>query len=123
MGMCRIIDIGSGTVNMASILDKRHIHKSSDTMNTGMETVKNKGDYEGIARAIFQHATRLKWKKDDAIYVCGGIGEIILPHIRKHFANAEILTPLLKREMDTLTVKPVFANAVGFYHLAKGAFQ
>lgn len=122
-GLCRVIDVGSGTVNMASTSDKRHIHKSSGTMNTGMETVKNKTDHEGMARAIFQHATKLKWKKDDPVLVCGGIGEIIQPYIKKHFPQAEILTPLLKREFDTLTVKPVFANAVGFYHLAKGGFK
>lgn len=122
-GLCRVIDIGSGTVNMATVSEKRHIHKSSGTMNTGMETVKNKSDLEGVSRAIFQHATRLKWKKDDPVYVCGGISEKIYPNILKHFPNAEILTPLLKREFDTLTLKPIYANAVGFYHLAKGAYQ
>lgn len=123
MGTLRIIDIGSGTVNMATIMDKRHIHKSSGTMNTGMETLRNKSDYEAIARAIFQHATKLKWHKDDAVYVCGGVAEIVTPHLRKYFSHATPMMPKLKREFDAMTVQPIYANAVAFYELAKGVFK
>lgn len=122
-GSCYVIDCGSGTINMAAVSEKRHIHKSSDTMNVGMETIKNKNDLEGIARAIFQRATKLQWKKDAAVFVCGGIAEQITPHIQKYFINASTMQVQLKREFDLLSVKPVYANAVGFYNLAKKAFQ
>lgn len=122
-GLCRVIDCGSGTINMATILDKKHIHKSSDTMNTGMETIRNKGDLESLARAIFQKATKLKWNKNDTVLICGGIADPILPYLTKHFHQAEILQPQLRREYDILSIKPVYANAVGFYNLAKWAFK
>lgn len=122
-GLCRIIDLGSGTCNMATISEKKHIHKSSGTMNIGMETIKNKSDYEGIARAIFQQGTKLKWSKNDTVLVCGGVTTAILPSIQKHFPQAEAIKPLLKRECDILAVNPSFANAVAFYNMAKGTFQ
>jgi plasmid segregation protein ParM len=122
-GMVRILDIGSGTVNMVSISNKNFIHKSSGTMNTGMETLKNKNDLDGMARGIIQSTLKLKWKKDDSVFICGGASEKIVAHIKKHYVNAEIIKPLLKREHDVLSVQPIYANAVGFYNLAKWAYQ
>jgi len=119
----RIIDVGSGTVNMATISDRRHIHKSSGTMNTGIETLRNKNDYEAISRAIFQQATKLKWNKNDTVYVCGGVTLLLLPFIQNYFVNVIALQPKLKREYDTLVLEPTYANAVGFYNIAKGVFK
>ncbi|WP_233549408.1 ParM/StbA family protein [Lysinibacillus yapensis] len=119
----KIIDIGSGTVNFATILDKKHIHKSSSTLNTGIETLRNKDDYEALARAIFQFATKLKWKNTDAVAVCGGIAEKFTSYLEKHFIEVSCMKPMLRRQYDTIAVPPTFANAVGFYNLAKGAFQ
>lgn len=123
LGTIRIVDVGSGTVNLATIEDKKHIHKSSGTMNTGIETLRNKDDYEALSRAIYQFATKLKWKNVDDIYVCGGITEKIAPYLEKHFASVLLMKPLLKRQYDTITVPPTYSNAVGFYNLAKGAFK
>lgn len=123
MGTIRIIDIGSGTVNLATIIDKKHIHKSSDTMNTGIETLRNKNDYESLAAAIFRMATKLKWQKEETVQVCGGIAENILPHIQKHFPFAVTLQPKLRREVETLNVPPIYANAIGFYNIARGVFK
>lgn len=121
-GLVRIIDCGSGTINLATISDKKHIHKGSDTMNTGMETIKNKSDLDSLARAIFQRATKLKWGKNDVVLICGGISDLILPYLIKYFSQAEVMKPQLRREYDILAIKPVYANAVGFYNLAKWAF-
>ncbi|UAW07774.1 hypothetical protein PVJ1_00040 [Psychrobacillus phage PVJ1] len=123
MGQYRIVDVGSGTVNMATLSDKRHVHKSSGTLNTGMETIKNKSDYEGVARAIFQNATKLKWKKNDDVWVCGGVTEQLLPYLLKYFPNATAMQVHLKRDYDVLALKPVFANATAFYNMAKGTFE
>jgi len=123
MGTKRIIDIGSGTVNLASIIDKKHIHKSSGTMNTGVETLRNKNDHEALAGAIYRTATKLKWQKEEPVQVCGGITEAILPQLQKHFPFATAMQPKLKREYDLLTVQPTYANAVGYYTIAKGVFK
>lgn len=122
-GTVRIIDVGSGTVNMGTISDKKFIHKSSGTMDTGMETMKNKNDLDGMARGIVQATTKLKWKKDDTVLICGGIANLMLPHIQKHYANAEVLKPMLKTENETVTKKPIYANAIAFYTIAKGLYK
>ena len=122
-GLVRIIDIGSGTVNMATIDDKHHIHKSSGTLNFGMETLKNSKDNEAIARAIYQNATKLKWNNGDHVLVCGGPAIQLHPYIQKYFPAAEILQPRLKKENSYQVLEPQFANAVGFYTLAKGIFS
>ncbi len=122
-GLVRIVDIGSGTVNLATIEDKKHIHKSSGTMNTGVETLRNKDDYEALARAVYQFATKLKWKNNDDISVCGGIAEKIVPYLEKHFARISPMQPMLKRQYDTTLVPPTYSNAVGFYNIARGVFK
>lgn len=121
-GNIRTLDIGSGTVNMVSTLDKKHIHVSSGTMNTGMETLKNKNDLESMARGIIQATTKLKWKKADTVLICGGAAEALTPILKNHYLNAAVMTPQLRREHDILSSKPVFANAIGFYNLAKVAY-
>jgi plasmid segregation protein ParM len=118
-GTVRIIDIGSGTVNAVSMLDKKHLHKASGTMDTGMETLKDKTDLETMARGIIQYTTKLKWKPADTVLICGGAAEALEKHIQRHYLNACTLSPQLKREHDVLSTKPVYANAVGFYNLAK----
>lgn len=122
MGTVRILDIGSGTVNAATIIDKKHINKSSDTFNFGMETVKNKEDLSSIARGIIRNTTKLKWHKNDKVYICGGISEGISPFLSEHYTNAEVLVPGVNRGDGYFVLHPVYANAVGFYTLAKGAY-
>ena len=122
MGTIRIIDIGSGTINAATIIDNHHINNASDTFNFGMETVKNKNDLKGIARGIIGNTTKLKWKKDDKILICGGTTEGIAPYLSEHYHNAEILVPSMNRGEGVSTLHPVYANAAGFYVLAKGAY-
>lgn len=121
-GNVHILDIGSGTVNAATIRDKRHVNNSSSTFNFGMETVKNKNDLKGISRGIIRNTTQLKWKKDDTVLICGGSAAGIFPFIREHYQNAEVLNPNMKRGDNISLLEPVYANAAGFYTLAKGAF-
>ena len=123
VGLVRIIDVGSGTVNMATIEDKHHIHQGSGTMTVGMETVRNKTDHDAIARAIYQQATKLKWHNHDLVQLCGGAANKLLPHFQKHFPNIDLLQPRLKRQFDLIALDPIYANAVGFYTLSRGAFQ
>lgn len=122
-GVIRVIDIGSGTVNAATIVDKRHINNASTTFNFGVETVANKNDLEKIARGIIRNTTKLKWNKNDKTMICGGITEGIAPYLIEHYSNAEIINPTIHRGNGVTTLHPVFANAVGFYAIAKGAFK
>lgn len=122
-GMVRIIDVGSGTVNAATIIDNRHINTASDTFNFGVETVKNKDDYSNIARGIIRSTTRLKWNKSDEVFICGGISEGIALYIVEHYQNAKVLNPQFVNRNGVKIYSPVFANAVGFYAIGKGAFK
>lgn len=122
-GKIHIIDAGSGTVNAATIIDNRHINNASDTFNFGAETVNNKTDYEGMARGIVRSTTKLKWDKADTVLICGGIAEKIEPFITAHYPNAELLTPTFKNGNDIKLYDAVYANAVGFYAIGKGAFE
>jgi len=121
-GLVRIIDIGSGTVNAATIIDKRFINTASTTFNFGVETVKDKDDTEKIVRGIIRSTTRLKWNKKDKVLICGGTAERMFENLNKHYTNSEIIKPSIQRGSGAKTLHPVFANAVGFYELAKGAF-
>lgn len=121
-GTVRIIDVGSGTVNAATIIDKRYINNASDTFNFGMETVNNKEDLASVARGIIRNTSRLKWHRNDSVFVCGGIAKDMLPHIKAHYGNAVLLQPMLQEGSSITVADPVFANSIGFYKLAKGAF-
>lgn len=121
-GTIRIIDVGSGTVNAATIIDKRYINNASDTFNFGMETVNNKEDLASVARGIIRNTSRLKWNRNDMVYVCGGIAKDILPHIQSHYGSVQLLQPVLQEGNAVTVADPVFANSIGFYKLARMSF-
>lgn len=115
-----ILDIGSGTVNAATIINKKFINTKSDTFNFGMETIKNKEDLQGVARGIIRSIAGLKWKKDAEVMVCGGVATEILPYIQEHYTNASVLLPKLDGEMKAT---PVYSNAAGFYEIARKVYK
>ncbi len=123
IGTVRIIDVGSGTVNAISLKDKKIINNSSSTFNFGAETIKNKSDMFGMARGIIQNTTKLKWHKDDFLLVCGGVADQISIHLQSHFKNIEVLKPQFQYRGGVTIAHPVYANAVGFYNIAKGIFK
>lgn len=116
-GLVRIIDIGSGTTNFATLNDMKKIDKGSFTKRIGTEIMINKDPKEmakGIRKIISSH-----WKKDDAIFVTGGGAEKIYPHLNNFLYNCQILKPRIGNSL--LNTK--YANVVGFYKLAKGVFE
>lgn len=121
-GSLRIIDIGSGTVNAATISNKKYINNASDTFNFGMETINNREDMSSLARGVIRNTTRLKWDRTDNVRVCGGIAKNILPYIQQHYEKAELLQPILQEGSNITLADPLYANAIGFYKLAKVAF-
>lgn len=122
-GTIRILDVGSGTVNAVTVKDKNYINNGSDTFNFGIETIKNKDNKVGLARGIVRSASKLKWHKNDMIYVCGGIADKITPFIKKDFPNTEILNPQLQYNGRIVIAHPVFANAIGFYNIARSMYR
>ncbi len=118
-GTVRIIDVGSGTVNAATIIDKRYINNASDTFNFGMETVSNKDDLAAVARGIARSTSRLKWHRNDKVLLCGGIASELYPFILTHYRAAELMQPVLQEGSHVTVAEPVFANAIGFYKLAR----
>lgn len=120
-GKVRIIDVGSGTVNVATILNKKVINNASATFNFGMETVDRGVD--SIARGIIQETTRLRWERNDMVHVCGGVASEVIHYIKKHYANAELVQPLLKTHNGIEVTNPSFANAVGFYEIGRLTYK
>lgn len=120
-GEIYIIDIGSGTVNLAAIHNKRIINTSSQTLNFGTETV-DRG-IESIASGIIRASTKLRWKRSAKVYICGGSAKEILSFIKAHFPSAQVLQPYLKRLDGVELTLPIFANAVGNYEIARLTYK
>ncbi len=110
-GIVRIIDIGSGTVNCATLHDRRYIDKDSFSMMIGANTTKTQ-DPQALARAIAAEAGK-KWHKQDAVKVAGGPAESLLPYLQEYFPRADIIRPFINGQI----LPPVFANAIGFYRI------
>lgn len=120
-GLIRIADFGSGTVNAATLIDGRYIDKDSFTEPFGMETNKSQ-DISELVRAFAAKASK-KWRFDDPVQVAGAAAKVLLPHMRSYFPRAEVLHPKIMRNGEEFLLKPVMANAVGLYQIAKGVFR
>jgi plasmid segregation protein ParM len=110
-GLIRIIDIGSGTINCATVRDLMFIDKDSFTIPFGLETVKNK-DYEAIARAIVNQ-TLNKWSLDDNVWLVGGGANVLFDELKRYFKNIRIHYASFKGEK----YDPIFSNAIAFYQI------
>lgn len=121
-GLIRIIDVGSGTTNLATISSKKHVNTASDTLNFGASTGKVMRDMESLARGVIRGTTRLQWNRNDEVYICGGVSEDVLPLIKQRYPNAKVMQPILKGNGGDIVVNSTYANAVGFYNIAKGVF-
>lgn len=108
-GLVHILDIGSGTVNAATINECRHINSASATFNFGMETITAHSP-ETMANGIIRNVSKLKWQKHERVLVCGGAADAVTPYLQSHFPNAELMKEY------------IYANALGFYTLSQGAF-
>jgi plasmid segregation protein ParM len=115
-GLIRIIDIGSGTVNCATLNNKRYIDKDSFTLTFGMNTVRTR-DLTEMARGIVTQTSK-KWDLNDQVYLVGGAAKQLLPHIQKFYRFSSLLNPVFEgKEQD-----PIFANAIGFYNIGTAVY-
>lgn len=118
-GQIRIIDIGSGTVNCATLNDAKHINTASDTFNYGVETMGGRENIGNITRGVIRSTTQLKWRQSDDVHVCGGVTSDILPLLAEHYTNVKAIIPQLNAHDGVQVHLPTYANAVGFYEIAR----
>lgn len=105
-GTVRVIDVGSGTVNFATLRGRKPINAESDTFPKGAENVKESDDE--FARLIHNFAMDLwrNYSSSDKIRLCGAAAKKVYPHLQKLFPQAEL--------MDD----PAYSNVKAFYELA-----
>lgn len=118
-GQIRIIDIGSGTVNCATLNDAKHINTASATFNYGVETMGGRENIDNITRGVIRSTTQLKWRQSDDVHVCGGITGDIIPLLFEHYTNVKAIIPQLNAHDGVQVHLPTYANAVGFYEIAR----
>ncbi|OAB31740.1 hypothetical protein PMSD_18310 [Paenibacillus macquariensis subsp. defensor] len=107
VGVVRVIDIGSGTINFGTVIDRKFNDKHSFTLGTGMETVRSTQP-AAFARQIAIRALANDWKARDTVYLCGGGAEVLLSHIKQFFAGAVLIDG-----------SPEYANVRAFYMIAR----
>jgi plasmid segregation protein ParM len=112
----RIIDVGSGTVNCATIADGRFIDRDSFTLTFGANSQEN-FEIERLAEAIIATSSK-RWDKNDCIRICGGIAEVIKPYLSKYFTDIQVIRPFMQNKF----LHPIFANAGGYYELARDLY-
>lgn len=112
-GLVRLVDVGSGTVNLATLIDGRYVDRDSQTLRVGTESTKSR-DLSALARAIVTH-TSGKWDATDRIRIAGGAAEAIRPHIQGYYVDSQVLKPLG-------SLSSSFANSCGFYAIAQRVF-
>jgi plasmid segregation protein ParM len=112
----RIIDVGSGTVNCATIADGRFIDRDSFTLTFGANSQEGY-ETERLAEAIIASSSK-RWGKDDSVKLCGGIAEQIKPILGLHFSDIQVIRPFMNGKFH----HPVFANAAGYYELARDLY-
>jgi len=120
-GQVRLLDIGSGTVNGATLINGSYIDKGSFTIKEGLNT-HDDIDLQKFARKVATTALK-KWEVDDCILVVGGGAETLINHLQEYFFNIEVLNPKIRNGSIIKEFKPIYANAIGFYTIAKKVFQ
>lgn len=106
-GIKRVIDIGSGTVNFGTLIDRRFNDRGSFTLATGLETTLT-NDSVAFARQIALRAIQGGWRKEDEVYLCGGGAPGLLEALRAYFPNVQLVPG-----------DPVTANVRAFYLIAR----
>lgn len=119
-GLVRVIDIGSGTVNLATLDDKRYVDRDSLTMMLGANTTKSQ-NLEAMARTIAAEALK-KWSKDDVVFLAGGPAQSFYPYLLSYFPGTEVLKPHIIAAGQRMQLPPTFANACGFYRIGVNVF-
>lgn len=89
-GMIRVIDIGSGSVNFATIINRKFNNRGSWTFTEGMES-KRELQPAAFARQIASKAITRKWSAADKVYLVGGGAMALLSHLQEYFRHAQLI--------------------------------
>ncbi|NNV07112.1 ParM/StbA family protein [Geobacillus sp. MMMUD3] len=116
-GLLRVIDVGSATVNCATLLDMRYVNRDSETLPFGFNTIRNR-DLRELARGIYTRVSK-RWKRHDELFLAGGVAEKLLEPIREYFPKAQLLYPIHNNQYH----EPIYANAVGFYVVGRKLYE
>jgi plasmid segregation protein ParM len=120
-GLVRILDIGSATVNAATLDNARYIDKDSFSLKIGMNTTVSK-DSDALARYIATNCLK-KWDPDDNVYLVGGAAYKMFEPLSNYFFNLDVLKPKMEFNNTTKEYEPIFANAVGFYKIGRRLYD
>lgn len=116
----KVLDLGSGTINAISVSSMRVTNFNSDTFNYGTETM----EHNKVVRGIIQDTKAKSWDKNDKVLVCGGSAGVLTEKIKESYINAEVFLPVIELVDKTPQVlETKFANASGFYNIARGHFK
>lgn len=90
-GVIRVIDIGSSSINFATIRDLDFNNKGSGTFFEGMET-KKVMQPASFARQIASKAVGLlKWSPQDAVFITGGGAEELFMYLQEFFPGLQMI--------------------------------
>lgn len=109
-GLVRIIDVGSATINCATLMNKRYVDRDSFTLPFGFNTIKTR-DLNELARGIYTH-TSAKWSPHDDVFTVGGIARELIEPLRKYYPRIKVLND-----------RPLYANALGMYAIGRALYD
>lgn len=121
-GVIRIIDLGGGTCNLATIKEGKFIDKESTTLSFGANSTTST-DTSAMCRAIAIEATKKKWDIDDQVFTVGGKAEELIEPMSEYFSTIDVLRPKYSQGGSIKILSPLYATAVGLFNVAKVAFK
>ena len=108
-GKKRIVDIGSRTINYATVDGKKYINKDSNTLQYGCLKLKDdRITHDQLANKIVADLSQkwMEYNPDEDIILLTGGGSILLGDIlKKHFKNCQVIDD------------PIFSNVLGYYRM------
>ena len=115
MGRCRVIDIGSRTINALTLLSSKFSDLDSTTLNYGCIDLIGGDDEqaEQFARRIFADLSKrwMDYSTSDSVLLTGGGALLLEDQLKKHYRQARVISD------------PVFANALGYFRMGEKRWQ
>ncbi len=113
-GIARFIDVGSGTINLGTVKNKRFISNQSGTLTKGIES--SNYTYEELTETIRNVAVdELEWNYNDPVYLVGGGAKLLIDYVQHIFQYSRLFNPLFQNK----TYPPDLANAIAFYEIGE----
>lgn len=117
--LVRIVDAGSGTINVATIRNGIFVDKESFTLGFGAESTKTR-DMTAMSYSIISALNR--FNRTDPYRLVGGAAESIHPFLTACFSDCQVVYPMVKTGNKITKVHPKFATVVGMYNIAQAVY-